>query len=219
VSEDRREKKEQKVRGRREDLNDNGKKKVLHEQKDDEEIEDDINNKLDPQRWGGNPVLGEIAKHHPAHSITPSGGLSILRWPPVLRLEDCLCTNVGRKRNRCDSKGKRSAKRETGADMKLVRRLSLKSAKSSRIVPNRHVPMAVWNVTRWSDGLHFEQLAPQPWARSRRDKQIQTWEASIPAKHPTSRNMSRHACLNEQATGHTESQLAYKHALLQFKVK
>ena len=50
MSEDRREKKEQKVRGRREDLNDNGKNKVLHEQKDDEEIEDDINNKLDPQR-------------------------------------------------------------------------------------------------------------------------------------------------------------------------
>ena len=50
MSEDRREKKEQKVRGRREDLNDNGKKKVLHEQKDDEEIEDDINNKLGPQR-------------------------------------------------------------------------------------------------------------------------------------------------------------------------
>jgi hypothetical protein len=31
------------------DLNDNGEKKVLHEQKDDEEIEDDINNKLDSQ--------------------------------------------------------------------------------------------------------------------------------------------------------------------------
>jgi hypothetical protein len=50
VSEGRREKKEQKVRGRHKDLNDNSKKKVLHEQKDDEEIEDDINNKLGPQR-------------------------------------------------------------------------------------------------------------------------------------------------------------------------
>ncbi len=39
----------ERVRGRLEDLNDNGEKKVLHEQKDDEEIEDDINNKLDPQ--------------------------------------------------------------------------------------------------------------------------------------------------------------------------
>jgi len=49
VSEGRREKKEQKVRGRHKDLNDNSKKKVLHEQKDDEEIEDDINNKLGTQ--------------------------------------------------------------------------------------------------------------------------------------------------------------------------
>lgn len=50
MSEGRQEKLEQKFQGRREDLNDNGEKEVLHEQKDDEEIEDDINNKLDPQR-------------------------------------------------------------------------------------------------------------------------------------------------------------------------
>jgi hypothetical protein len=83
------------VRGQREDLNDNGEKEVLHEQKDDEEVEDDINNELDPQGLRdfalGNPVLGEIAEHHPAHNVAPSGGLAIVSLPPGFRLEGCRC--------------------------------------------------------------------------------------------------------------------------------